>query len=310
MRGLYACLLALSISGPAAASESDTTARAAKLEDEARAEYARGNYGRAATLFEQANRLAPFPELRYNAALSWDQTAEQARAADAYEGALRLGGLEPARVDTASSRLAALKRELAYVRVVRPLGGVVTVAHIERAPIPVDFHLKPGQHEIVVELPGGHVERRSIDARAGVAHSISIDPPPQQTLERPVRPIAKPPGRAHADTQSDGSSARTWGFVALGAGVALGGLTAYLGVRTLDEQERYEKSGFEDRDARDDGVSLRTWTNVALAGAIVSASAGGILLVVGSSSSSSGDASTRGVRLQLTSDRVIGAVTF
>src|SRR5215510_11016624 len=99
MRRLYAFVLVIiSLTRPVAAADSDTTVRAKKIEQEARDAYAQGQFDRAADLFDQANRLAPYPELRYNAALSWDQAGEKARAADAYEGALRLGGLDQARI--------------------------------------------------------------------------------------------------------------------------------------------------------------------------------------------------------------------
>jgi tetratricopeptide (TPR) repeat protein len=306
-RCLGSCVVALGLfaAQPGWSAGAETHERAAALEQAARAEFARENYPRAAELFEQANRLAPFPEFRYNVALSWDKASEQARAADAYETALRLGGLDAERAGASGARLTALKRELAYVRVLRPLKTVVSVAHLKRAPVPVDLHLEPGKHELVFELSGKTVQRTTIDVRAGETSSVEIDLPEPKTRPRP--PVAQRAPVREPHTEST-SSTRTWGFIALGTGVVLGGVTAYLGVRTLEESERYEDSDLEDLEARDRGLALRTWTNVALAGAIVSAGVGGVLLVLGSGSTE--PTSNRGVRIRLTADRVLGGVTF
>lgn len=306
MRAVYACIATLLVAAHAVAADPANVERARKLEDEARREFARGNHARAAELFDQANRLTPFPEFRYNIAFSWDQAGEKARAADAYESAVRLGGLDEDRAAASGSRLAVLKRELAYVRVVRPAGATVSVAHVERAPVPVEIHLPPGQHELVIELPGGRVQRQSIEASAGQTSTIAVEPEPEPI--DPLPPPAAPPADPGERDRAGSSSTRTWGFVALGTGVVLGGVAAYLGLRTLDEKDQYEESGFQDRDAYDRGTTLRTWTNVALAGAIVSAGAGVTLLVIGSGSSPT--EKQVGFRLRLRADRLVGDVSF
>ncbi len=312
MHGLHAFLaaLVLLLVCPIARADSATTQRAAQIEREARDAYAKGEYARAAGLFNRANQLAPFPELRYNAALSWDQAGEKARAADAYEGALRLGGLDQSRVDETSTRLAALKRELGYIRVARPVGATVSVAHVEHAPIPIDIHLTPGAHNLVFELPDGSTQRKSIEARAGEATSVGIDlPKPNQLAPSPDEPTAPRRDTPTSKPESSpSSSTRTWGFVALGGAVVLGGVTAYLGTRTLKEQKRYEDSGFTDRDARDSGLSLRTWTNVALASSLVAAGAGVTLLVIGSGGSSA--PSSGSLRIGVAETRAFAAVSY
>jgi tetratricopeptide (TPR) repeat protein len=289
---------------PARAAEPEAHQRAAELEKAARAEFSRESYAKAAELFERANGLAPFPELRYNAALSWDNAGDKPHAADAYESALQLGGLDPARASESGSRLTALKRELAYVRVLRPLVAVVSVGHLKRAAVPVNVHLSPGRHELVFELPDGTRERKMIEATAGETLSVSIELPERKT---PGTARKAPPKRVEKRSGGD-STLRTLGFVALGTGVVLGGVTTYLGLRTLDERQRYKDSNLADLDARDRGLTLRTWTNVALAGAIISASAGGVLLVVGSGSDT--PSASRGLKLRVAGERVFGTVTF
>jgi hypothetical protein len=303
MRAWCAIALLLVCARPVYGADPDTTQRAAQLEQDARAAYAKGDYDRAAELFDQANRLAPFAELRYNAALAWDQAGEKARAADAYEGAVRRGGLDDERARESGARLAELKRELCYVRVERPVRATVSVAHVQKAPVPVELHLPSGTHELTFELPDGRVEKKTIEARAGEALSVGVsfaEPNQLATRERPESP--QPTVK-----DESGTSTRTWGFVLVGTGVVLGGVSTYLGFKTLDEQKTFDDSGYRDVDAHDRGVTYRTWTNVALAGAVVAAGTGVTLLLVGSGSKKR---SAQTLRVGVSGNHVFGRLAF
>src|SRR5581483_3789845 len=133
---------------------------------EATAAHARGDYTQAARLFEEAYRILPRSAVKFNAGISWDLGGDLVRAAGDYEAALDMGGLEEDQAREARERLGALKRELGYVSVDEPVGAAVTVAHVERAPIPVRLHVMPGTYEVHVES-GDRKAERSIHVAAG-----------------------------------------------------------------------------------------------------------------------------------------------
>jgi hypothetical protein len=277
--------LTLAAAAPAWAQSPEDSAAA--MDQEAREAFGRGEFKRAAERFEEANRLAPHAELRYNAALAWDKAGEKARAADGYEAALRQGGLDEKRANVAKSALAGLKQTLGYVKFVGPIGGVLSVAHLEHAPIPAQFHLAPGNYDVAVERADGSTGTRSIQVRAGEVVSAELE------AEKPVLGDPSPVPHSAAVTEdapkeSIGSSSQaTWGWVALGGGVVLGGVGAYFGTQTLAAHDDYEASNLTDADARDRGVRDRLITNVAFAGAVVAVTVGGYLLLTSGGSESS-----------------------
>jgi hypothetical protein len=68
--------------------------------------------------------------------------------------------------------------------------------------------------------------------------------------------------------------------VTLALGIALGGVTTYFGIRTLDAADRWKSSNLTDLDAHDEAVTFKTATNVTLAVAIAAGAAGILMLVI------------------------------
>src|SRR5688572_1532019 len=121
MTRLLAILFAWSAwlaTAPALAEDQKTLAR--ERFAEASAAHARGDFREAARLFEEAHRLAPAAGAKFNAGIAWDQAGDLPRAADDYEIALEMGGLDRQDAAQASSRLSALKQQLAVLRVEEP----------------------------------------------------------------------------------------------------------------------------------------------------------------------------------------------
>src|SRR5688572_30766347 len=116
---LLAGLLFVSTSFVALAQE------ASEYDKKARAAFERKDYAGAAEAFEEAYSFKPHPATKYNAALAWDKALQFARAADAYEAALNAEGLDTGRAEAARQRLAALKPQLGYVFVSKPIGATV-----------------------------------------------------------------------------------------------------------------------------------------------------------------------------------------
>ena len=270
--------LATTLTFPALAQSQED--QAAALDQGARTAFADGDFKRAAELFEEANRLSPHAQLRYNAALAWEKAGEKARAADGYEAALRQGGLDDQRAGKARAGLAALKQTLGYVKMPGPLGGTLSVAHQNSAPIPAQFHLTPGTHVIAVQRADGSSTSKSIQVRAGEVVSVEIEAGVASLRAPAAAPATRevPPAKDTPATTTSSSQA-TWGWIALGGGVLLGGATAYFGTQTLSASDDYEASKFTDADARDRGVRNRLITNVALGGAVVAVGVGSYLLI-------------------------------
>jgi hypothetical protein len=239
---------------------------------EARARYESGHHRDAALLFEEAYRLAPHASAMFNAAVAWDGAEELARAADAYEVALDLGGLASDQAAEASTRLAALKKSLGYIRILDPVGSTVTVAHLDHATVPVRVHVVPGSYRVVVETADGRSSARAVAVGGGEVATPRFDFEARRREALPDRPAATPapPG----DRQEGTSSQRVWGWVALGGGVALSAAAIVLGVNALGARDDFEESERTDKSAHDRAAALRTWTNVAWGGAAVSGGLG------------------------------------
>jgi hypothetical protein len=299
LRRLFGCLLLAFVTlfvRPAFAETQEQ--QAAALEKEGREAFSAGEFAAAAEKFDAANRLAPHAQLRYNAALAWEKAREFPRAADAYEAALRQGGLQGALEKKAESALAGLKENLGYVKVPRPVSGTLSVAHLSQAPIPAQFHLTPGQYTIQIESASGVKTEKPVSVKAGEVVTVEVEAesaepgaalPQREAGDDPTTP--PPDDRAPAA----GSGKKTWGWILVGTGVVLGGVSAYFGTQTTKAKSDFEDSGFTDADARDRGLRNRTITNVALAGAVLGVGVGGYLLLSGTGKSSA----TRGPRVGL-----------
>ncbi|MET0411084.1 MAG: hypothetical protein ABW217_07295 [Polyangiaceae bacterium] len=279
------CALWIVVVSPASAQETAPPATNAKelarqRFREATEAYNDGRFSSAASLFEAADRLSPHAATRYNAATAWDQAGEASRAATGYEAALAQGTLDTSRETIARDRLATLKGTLAHVRVLQPLGALVTVDHVQRTPVPTSFFLRPGRYEVTTEYRGA---RTTTPARvvAGKDHILKLNVPFTEVVTPP--PAAAPPVTAPSVPPdvppSDASLQRTWGWIAVGAGVVFSGAAIYMGTRTLAARDEYRSSGFTSQQARDTAASRRLATNVFWGGALLSGGAGAVLLL-------------------------------
>ena len=275
----WAAALAL-FAAPAAAQNSSTnsTELARQRFQEATAAYKEGRYSAAASLFDAADRLAPHPSTRYNAATAWEQAGEAARAATGYEAAIAMATLDEARRKVAEERLAALKEGLGRVRVQRPLGGFVTVDHVQHVPIPTTFYLVPGSYELTIDYQG-KANQSPLTSVAGQDQDVSPSFPGTEPAAPSVPPEALKPVPAAPPPADVWLTQKTWGWVGLGAGVALSGAAMVLGLRALAARDRFVASGNTDADAHDEASDLRLATNVMWAGA-AAAGVTGLVLVL------------------------------
>jgi tetratricopeptide (TPR) repeat protein len=261
---------------------------AAELDKKARAAFERKDFEVAARTFEEAYRLKPHPATQYNAALAWEKAGELARAADAFESALDSEGLDDGRATASRERLAALKRQLGYAFVTKPIGATVSVAHAENLSIPAKIHLAPGNHELTVRRSDGTTSTETISVRAGEAVQVAVaagglNPSPiEPAPEDDPRPTPADP--TEPDRADDSCSQCTWGWVAIGGAAVAAGVGTYFGLKTISARDEFEDSDRQNDDARERAIEARTASNVAFGVAVVAGTVGVILLLTGGSS--------------------------
>src|SRR5262245_20364678 len=144
---------------------------------DAKRAYATRDYERAAQLFEKAYAADPVPSLRVNAAQAWRLAGDLPRAADAYAQALAVKGKDALGASDRGfvrDKLAEIEKSTGKLRIDEPRGGALSVAHVERTPIPAVVHLMPGSHEIRIERPDGSTVTRTIDLEAGETSTLSV----------------------------------------------------------------------------------------------------------------------------------------
>lgn len=239
-----------------------------------------GRYSAAASLFEAADRLAPHASTRYNAATAWEAAGELARAATGFEAALALGALDETRRELAEQRLAALRASLGRISIQKPLGAFVTVDHMQRAPVPTVFYLRPGSYDFIVEYRGERSNLRA-DIAAGSERELDLglpDPRDASTVAAPPPPEVPPPITQKPDLDT-GAARKTWGWIGVGAGVALGGAAIVLGLNALNARDRYFASGRTDVTQYDRASNLRLATNVLWGGSAAAGITGIVLLL-------------------------------
>ena len=266
----WAWLLLLGAVTPAAAEEGG----AAKIFAEAQLAFEHGDSRGAAQGFDEANRLSPHGKTTLNAALAWEAAGEIAIAADRYSAALASGQLAPERTAETQDKLELLERRLCLLSVEGPPALLVSVAHVRAAPLPLRLHLTPGPHAL--ELSGGpKAERREITVLAGTRVSLDLsrpEPSPAAALLPVVAPVAP--------LEETSGPWLALGISGLGAGVALGAVTAVLGGLTMGALGDYRDGGYTDVALYDRATGLRASTNIMLGAAIGVTVVGAVMLMV------------------------------
>lgn len=261
----------------------DTKPSAQRLFAQGEHEFSAGHYLQAAHLFEEADAQSPHPSAVYNAAVCWDQAGELARAADGYLEALGRGGLDEKQAMDSESRLSALRGQLGFIQIIKPVGGLASVAHKQRQPVPTRFYLSPGDYEILLETTDGTSSETPVTAVAGETLRVELLPPPASEPSTSGQVNPPPVNPPPIDTPPRPSStARTWGWIGLGLGIAATGAAIYMGTRALTEQEHYTDTSRTPRErnrALSSAQDLQLGTNVAWGAAGVFGGTGLVLLL-------------------------------
>lgn len=239
---------------------------------EARSEYQQATqdyklkcYADAATHFERAANLRTNPIAYYTAGMAWDLVPRPERAADAYDRAIELGGLDAKQLANAKERLTALESSLATIELTGKAGTMVRLDKGGEALVPVRLHAEPGPHLLSIRHPDGvHTEQRELKLEAGGTDVVEIlpreepDPPPTTTAPPPApAPVAAP-----AQAPSFWSTRRAVGAFVGGVSLASFGAATALGISAKDAERAYVDE--PTRSVRDHASALETMTNVSL----------------------------------------------
>ena len=225
------------------------------------AEYRERHFQAAAKLFERAFQLAPTAAAAFNAGLAWDDAHQRAPAANALTRAVNLGKLSDEELAEASRRLALLVPTLGRISVSGPSGVRVRAGDAETL-APGVLYVEPGTVKLEIKRPDGSSESRDFTIGAGENRTLSIEsekksePSPPAAPTKPAKP-APPPEPAGAEHPAS-STPKILGYVSLGVAAVALGTGAYLNVRGLSANQRFDDSGRTDLAAHDDAVHLRT----------------------------------------------------
>lgn len=169
-----------------------TQARA--LFQEGQAAYTAGNYEGAVARWEEAFALDPRPQLQYNLAQAYGRLGQLDKELAALQRFVEGGLGDPATLDAARLRIAAVQDRLARtgLRLTGgPEGAAVRIDGEARGTLPMQeaVHLEAGQHHIEVRLRGYYP--RNVDAlvELGEVTAVNVD---MQAVHQPSNtlPIA------------------------------------------------------------------------------------------------------------------------
>jgi hypothetical protein len=151
----------------------DDAAEARFFDELGRRAYARGRYDEALAHFLDAQAAAPNPRTLYNVALTAQLARHEALAYSSFESYLERGDPSSERVADARSRMDALARRLALVRVTSsPPGAEIFVDRRELGSFgrtPRTLVLEPGAHAIELVLADHEPARVEVEAARGAA---------------------------------------------------------------------------------------------------------------------------------------------
>jgi hypothetical protein len=255
------------------AQQGDVSAAASAFSRAQEAE-ARGDPGRAASLYELADRISPAPAALRN--------ATRARLAAGQLGAAAVNAEELKRRypgDADSSSLADEVLNEARQKLGRisaqcspdchlVVDGLAASTELRRVHV---VYVEPGAHTVVARFESGTHATQNADARAGQPIQLQLiepaggaptqaTPPPADTA--PVAPATPPPAM---DQGGSGGLSPVIGFVIGGAAVALGGVAVWSAIDTQSAADDFKKN--PTREAFDDGESKDTRTNILIGAA-------------------------------------------
>ena len=234
----------------------------------------RGDYSRAAELFEVAYQAAPSPAALRSAIRNRDMSGQTVRAATLALRALEKYPSDQETRQLAESVLANSTSRLARVRVrcnepclIVTDGGLVSDTPSES----LEFFVSTGPHTLEAQWSGRPSVTRPIEGAPGAILTFDLAapaeaPPPEAKPAEPAEsvvlggPVAPAPAadRPRSSASSGLPPAVFW--VGTGLTVIAGGVLTWSGLDTLSKRDEYEKDPTRER--YDAGLDLERRTNI------------------------------------------------
>lgn len=263
-----ACVL-FSASLLGAEASDDARAQASQSFREAKAAFARRDYGAAAAAFEQAAKLAPHPAPWLNAAEAWEKRGDLVRAAEDCDRALEVPEGDPSLRKEAEARL---QQVLAHVGTFEVLGArsfSVRIDQGEATLAPFRRRVAPGAHRLeVTDLTTNRERIIETTAAAGEVKAVDLGAAPPTADPGVVTPSVT--------RRSGGPPVGTW--ILFGVGGAFAVATGVAGAMTLSTQSEFNAA--PSQDALDRFRFERAVTNVFLGSALVAAGVGATIWIL------------------------------
>ncbi len=271
-----------------------------------------GDYATACPAIERSFDLEPLPGTLFSWAECEHRAAHPAAAYRLFDRFLELvralppeqARLQEARVNAARGREQELEPLVAKLELDKPatLSPNVNVELDGHELGPTDLErpliLEPGAHHLEVRSPDATTEK-SLSLQAGQLERVTLEEPVPPSPAAPVPAplvvapvVATTPAPPAAAERDDGSAARTWGWVALGAGavgfVATGVATAVLLEKKPTLEASCPDAHCTSADAYATAESVPAWNVVGTAGFVLGLAGvgvGGYLLLTSPSPS-------------------------
>jgi tetratricopeptide (TPR) repeat protein len=224
-----AAVLAAVLATPIASAGAPNSSDARRIYDEATAAFGLGRYAEAAEKYEAAFTIRPDPALLYNAAQSYRLAGNKPRALELYRNYVRL---YPGATNAgdARSHVAALKKaiedERPPIETARPPASALPPA---AAPPPAASPPQPATAPRAATPVPAPAMPPAVETRP-LAPLPSAPPPPATDANVPM--VTRP---APAAGEQKALTQQTWFWVAVGAAVAVLGVTVIL-LATRDEK--------------------------------------------------------------------------
>lgn len=258
-----------------------------------RAAYLRQDFQAAGRAFDDAFAAAPHHDVLWNAAQSWENAGEIARAANRYAAYLRLAPATASDRPSATASLASLTRRLGRLHVFASaneqprVDGEVVTDEV--------FYVYPGTHVVTVQRKRGTTERE-VSVAAGQDASVSFGADP---AEAGPSSESKAPSSAPTPSAPTSSELRRepvpamrplppWTVIVGGGLVVVGaGATTFFGLRSLGAKSDFDRHPSADLlgSGRDDQTRTNVALGVTLGIAVVTACVAGLFVEWGPSSS-------------------------
>lgn len=278
---------------PSRADDTEDTALAEALFQEARRLFKAKDYAQACPKFEESYRIVPKLGTLLNLATCHDKVGKTGSAWGEYTKAVTLAkeAGEQARVDYAREMLAELEPRLSrlVVEVPEPVTGIEVLIDDKaigkaawRTPIPLD----PGEHEVLARAMGHQAWSQMV--------TIATEPGTQTVtvpaLDATGDPLASPPVETAAepsDHSEDGTSGLSIaGWIVGGVGLVGVGVGSYFGVNTFlkqgDSDEHCDGTlcNQEGVDLRDEAKTSATVSTITMGVGLAAMAAGATMLII------------------------------